>query len=440
MKEEFLHYVWKYRLFCSEKLLDNDGNNIQVVHTGDYNRDSGPDFFNAKILIDGTLWAGNVEIHIRSSHFYLHGHHNDPAYDNVILHVVAINDRIVFNSRGDEILTVKLDFDPSIYDKYTDLIGNPSVIACQDEIGTMDKILVNQWLGNLVVERFQEKSELILRILSDNGNDWEETFYRVLSRYFGFRVNTEPFEMLAASLPSKIIMKHADNRLQIEALMFGTAGMLDEGLFRDALADAYYRDLIREFKILSIKYSLKPIHGWIWKFSRLRPVNFPTIRISQLAAMLSISGGLFSRILEAHDIADLRKLFMVSASEYWHYHYIFGKESRSISKNTGTLASDILLINAVIPMIFVYGRARDAEDICERALEFLEKIKAEENLIIREWKEVGIEAGSAFYSQALIQLRNNYCRKRRCLECRIGSNLIMMGAQLKDDEELLLEP
>jgi hypothetical protein len=262
----------------------------------------------------------------------------------------------------------------------------------------------------------------------------------MLARYFGFRVNTEPFEMLATVLPFRIIRKHTDNIYQIEALLFGTAGLLEEGLFKEALSDEYYRHLLKEYTVLSAKYSLQPLHGWIWKFSRLRPSNFPTIRLSQLAAMLSITGGLFSRVLEATDIKQVKELFEVTASRYWDEHYVFGKKCRHVIKNTGSQATDIFLINAVIPVIFVYGQSRDRLDICERALGFLEKIDAEENSITSEWIAAGINADSAFYSQALLQLRNEYCRKRKCLDCRIGNKIISMGKKLKNPEELLLEP
>jgi hypothetical protein len=440
MKEEFLHYLWKYRLYDSEKLVDNDGNRIIVVHQGEYNRDSGPDFFNSRIIISGTEWAGNVEIHSKASHFDLHGHQTDPAFNNVILHVVAENDKKVFNAKGEELLTVKLKFDPILYEKYISLVNNPYVIACQDDVNKIDNIYVRNWLNALVIERLQCKSELILKIFEQTGNDWDETFYRLLSRYFGFRVNTEPFEMLATALPFKVLRKHADNIFQLEALLFGTAGMLEEGLFKEALADKYYKDLIKEYRILSAKYSLQPIHGWLWKFSRLRPSNFPTIRISQLAAMLSVAGGIFSRVLEETDLIRLKELLEVSASEYWDDHFVFGKKSKRNPKNTGTLASDILLINAVAPIMFVYGKSRDLQEICERAVSFLEDIPAEENTITSEWKASGIPADSAFYSQALILLRNEYCKKRKCLECRIGSKLISMGKKLKEQEELLLEP
>ena len=432
--------MWKYRLYDPEKLVDNYGNKIIVVHQGEYNRDSGPDFFNSRLIIDGTEWAGNVEIHTKSSHFDLHGHQADPAFNNVILHVVAENDIRVFNGKGEELLTIEIKFDPSLYEKYISLINNPCVIACQDDINKLDNIYIRHWLNALVIERLQSKSEVILKTFEQTRNDWDETFYRLLTRYFGFRVNTEPFGMLAAALPFRIIRKHADNRFQIEALLFGTAGMLDEGLFKDALADKYYCDLIKEYKILSVKYSLQPIHGWLWKFSRLRPTNFPTVRISQLAAMLSVAGGIFSKVLEAKDIMQLKEVLEVSASGYWDNHFVFGKESRKISKKTGSQAVEIILINAVIPILFVFGQNRDRQEICERALTFLENVPAEENNILGEWKTSGILAESALYSQSLIQLRNEYCKKRKCLDCRIGSKLISMGKKLKEQNELLLEP
>jgi hypothetical protein len=440
MKEDFLHYLWKYSLYDPEKLSDSSGNKILVIRPGEYNRDSGPDFFNARISVDGTIWAGNVEIHTRSSHFDAHGHQDDPAFDNVILHVVAENDRKVFNSKGEEILTAQLSFDPELYDRYISLVNNPYIIACQDEIKEIDSFLMRHWLNSLVIDRLENKSELITRIYKETDNDWEETFYRLLTRYFGFRINTEPFEMLASALPFRIIRKHTDNLFQIEALLFGTAGMLEEGMFRDAIADEYYRNLIKEYKILLAKYSLKPVHGWLWKFSRLRPANFPTVRISQLAAMLSVTGGLFSRVLEASGIIRLKEVFEVAASGYWDDHFVFGKRAGNSVKHTGPQAVNIFLINAVIPLIFVYGKSRDNNDICERALSFLEDLPAEENSILDEWQEAGIGAESAFYSQALIQLRNEYCKKRRCLECRLGSKLVTLGKKLRDHDELILEP
>jgi len=440
MKEEFLHYLWKYRLYYQDKLIDNEGYVIDVIDPGLHNRDAGPDFFNTRLRIAGIDWAGNTEIHIRSSDFDGHGHNTDPAYDNVIIHFVAENDRKVCNSRGEELLTVAPGYDTRLYDKYVRLVNNPGIIACEQHIPDLDPLFLRNWLASLVVERLEMKSEQILAIYNATGNDWEETFYRVLTRYFGFRVNTEPFEMLARALPFKVIRKHSDNIFQIEALLFGTAGLLDEGLFRDAVSDRYYLDLIREYKVLSSKYSLKPVHGWLWKFARLRPANFPTVRISQLAAMLSVTGGLFSRTLEAEGLSSLKGLFGVRASEYWDDHFVFGKRSRKTVKNTGSQACDLILVNAVIPLMFVYGRGRGMNDLQERALDHLEELAPEKNSVIDDWIKSGLVADSAFTTQGLIQLRNTYCSRRRCLECRIGARLIGEGAVLKREDELLLEP
>jgi hypothetical protein len=440
MKEEFLHYLWKYGLYNKERLLDPEGNIIEIIHPGEYNRDSGPDFFNARIRISGVEWAGNIEIHTQASHFELHGHNMDHAYDNVILHIVAESDRRVRNARGEEVLTAVIEFDNALYEKYISLVNTPFVIACEEEVKSLDRFFVRHWISALAIERLSQKSDQIRKIFSETGNDWEETFYRVLSRYFGFRINTVPFEMLAKALPFKIIRKHLDNRFQVEALLFGTSGMLDEGLFRNAINDVYYTDLIKEYKVLSSKYSLIPVHGWLWKFSKLRPVNFPTIRISQLAAMLAVTGGLFSVVVEAKEIKALRKAFEVSASGYWDDHYVFGKAGKKIVKSAGSTASDIFLINAVVPVVFSFGKYRDDNGITERAISFLEEIRPEENSILTDWKKAGIEAGSALESQGLIGLRNEYCKKRRCLECQIGSRLLTSGASFKKEEDLMLEP
>ncbi len=440
MKEEFLHYLWKYSLYEPSSLIDGDCNQIIVISPGDYNRDSGPDFFNARIVIAGTEWAGNVEIHIRASHFNVHGHNLDHAFDNVILHVVVERDMQVFNANNEELLTTEIKFNPELYRKYIDLVNNPCAIACRDEIEGTDSFLLRSWLNSLLVERLQVKSEAVIKIWTSTGNDWDETFYRVLSRYFGFRVNTEPFEMLATALPFKIIMKHSDDRLMIEALLFGSAGMLEEGLFKNALTDKYYSNLIREYRVMSAKYSLRPIHGWLWKFCRLRPVNFPTVRLSQLAALLSVAGGLFSRTLVADNVSQLKDLFGVAASPYWDNHYIFGKESKKSGKHTGDQATDILLINVVIPMIFVYGRTHNDRRLCDRALDLLAEIDPEKNSVIRDWNEAGVIPESAFHTQALLQLTDEYCRKRRCLDCRIGSSLISSGKLLRNRDQLTLEP
>ena len=440
MKEEFLHFLWKYSLYDKQSLFNNEGAHVTVIHPGEYNRDAGPDFFNARISVSGTIWAGNIEIHIKSSHFDLHGHQFDHSYDNLILHIVAENDKKVYSAKGEELPTAVLRFDKSLIEAYNSLINNPYIIACQDDIMKIDKIQQRNWIESLVIERLEKKSVAILKILSETNNNWEETFYRLLSRYFGFRVNTEPFERLARALPLNIIKKHADNRLQVESLLYGTAGFLEDGLFKDALVDNYYRDLLREYKMLSVKYSLNPLHGWIWKFAKLRPANFPTIRISQLAGLLVNTDGLFSRVLEAGNINELIMLFKPEASEYWNNHYVFGSLSAGKPKKAGVQAADIILINSIIPALYTYGKTRDMVLYTERAVNFLENIKPENNSIIIDWIKIGIKPDSALSSQALLQLRDSYCRKRRCLDCRIGFKLISLGKKMKEQDTLILEP
>lgn len=424
MKEEFLHYLWKYNLYDPDQLLDNEGNKIEVIHSGEHNTDSGPDFFNARLRIGGTYWAGNIEIHIKASHFNMHCHDADPAYDNVILHLVAENDKVVFNSRGQELLTVVPVYDRSIFEKYCELINKPLAIACTGENEMHTGFRFRIWLTRMLVERLEQKSVFVKEILARTSGDWEETLYRMLSRYFGFRVNTDPFEMLAALLPSRIIRKHADNRMQVEALLYGTAGMLDEKLFRDSISDSYFAGLLLEHRILSAKYGIRPMDGWLWKFSRLRPYNFPTIRISQLAALMCSREGLFSRILEAPDLETLKTLLTAEAGAYWNNHYVFGKQVAGFRKKTGDLATNILLINAVVPVLFTYGLLQNKQSVCDRAMNLLEAVSPEDNKYLREWKAAGIDADSAFWSQGLLHLYRNYCMKRRCLECETGIRLI----------------
>lgn len=440
MKEEFLHYLWKNNLYDKSSLKDEEGNLITVIHPGEYNHDSGPDFFNARIKIGNTLWAGNVEIHVLSSHYYAHGHHKDPSYDNVILHVVSGRDKKVFNSRNDEILTVELKFPPELYESYLNLINNPCTIACQDHLAGFDQLMLRNWLSVISVERLERKISNIVELLKETENDWDEILYRMIGRYFGFRTNSDPFEMLSRNMPSKIIRKHSGNIFQVEALLFGAAGLLEESIFPEAVHDEYYKSLIKEFRILSSKYSITPMHGWIWKFSRLRPVNFPTIRISQLAHLMNNSNGLFSRALECNSLEKLKGLTEVSASEYWKNHYVFGKKSATVSRNTGRQAGDILIINAIIPVLFTYGKLRGNQELCERSVDFLEMLEPETNKIIREWETAGLKPGSAFISQALIQLRNEYCTKRKCIECHLGEELIREGKDLRNHNELILEP
>ena len=440
MKEEFLHWVWLNRLFVSGSLCDREEGQIEVMHPGRYNRDSGPDFFNTRLLIGDTEWAGNTEIHINASDWYRHGHHSDHAYDNVILHLVNNADTDVFTASGRRLMTVKLEFDPVFWDNYIDFANNPSLLACSGLIDRADGMTVSHWLYMMAIDRLERKSDEIRKVLEKTGNDWEETLYRLISRCYGFRVNNGPFEMLASRLPLKIIRKHSDNLLQAEALLFGTAGLLDETLFREAVTDGYYLALLREYRVLQGKYSLQPIDSWMWKFHRLRPANFPTVRLSQLAAMLVHSDGLFSRILECGSIRSLTILLSVTASEYWGNHYLFGTEVPRHSRNAGLQSVELLMINAVAPLLYVYGKLKDQKERCDSAIELLESIPPEKNSIVSDFIRAGLKPESALASQALVELRTLWCRYHRCLDCMIGSSLISLGHKIRGSSSLFLEP
>jgi hypothetical protein len=440
MKEEFLHWLWKNRFFDAGRLCDREAGPIEVINPGEYNRDSGPDFFNTKLLIEGTIWAGNTEIHINASDWYKHGHHTDHAFDNVILHLVHNSDTEAFTASGRRLLASKLGYDEALWENYIDFVNNPTLLACSGLIDKPDTFLVRHWLYSLSIARLERKSNETMEILKRTGNDWEETLYRLISRYFGFRVNTDPFEMLASRLPLKIIRKHSDNLLQAEALLFGTAGLLDEVLFREAVKDEYYLLLSREYKVLRTKYSLKPVDGWMWKFNRLRPANFPTVRLSQLAALLTHSDGLFSRVLECEHTDSLRNLLGVRASGYWNNHYLFGKEVPLTTRQAGRQSVDLLIINAVVPLLFVYGKLKQQPERCEKAVDMLDSLPPEENNVVKDFAEAGLSPDSAFTSQALIELRTSWCRYHRCLDCHIGSSLISMGHKMRDSSSLFLEP
>jgi len=419
MKEEFLHYIWKYRLFNNNSLIADTGDKIEVLNQGTHNFDAGPDFFNAKIKINNTVWAGNVEVHINSSDWFKHHHQNNKAYDNIILQVVYKNDKQVHRENGEIIPTIELQFDKKLWKKYDSLIGNQSWIACQSDIEAVDSFIIQNWIDKLAIERLEDKSLRIKELLVQNNNSWENAFYQHLAANFGFKLNKIPFELLAKSLPLSYLAKHKNDLLQIEALLFGQAGFLTvpDG-------DEYYLNLRKEYLYLFKKFELKPLENHLWKFLRSRPGNFPTVRIAQFASLIHKSSALFSKIIETKNTTDFYELFSVTPSKYWENHYIFNKESHKKEKSIGKSAIDILLINTVVPFLFVYGKAKGIYELQDRAVELLEHIKAEKNSIISQWDNTGIKSLNAYQSQALIQLKNVYCNAKRCLNCQIGNQII----------------
>ncbi len=421
MKENFLHYLWNYGLFQGP-LKTTEGDLIEVIKPGIRNTDSGPDFSDARVRIGDTIWAGNIEIHIQSSSWYEHGHDKDPAYNNVILHVVLNNDKPVVRPDGQQIFCLECsDLIPGqVYEKYEGLMKSRQWIPCARILKFCPEIIINSTIESQIIERLLSKAAMLENMFSAAGNDWEELFYRLLLRSFGLKTNTTPFEMLAYSLPHKIIQRHRDQPLQIEALFLGQAGFLSEDL-----KDSYPQQLKNEYEFLKNKYSLNHLDKSIWKFFRLRPASFPTIRLAQLSALLHSSPSLFSEVLEINDINTLRSFFNASPNHYWNTHYrfdIIAVDTRVKALSESTI--DILIINAVVPILYFYGSYHKFSEFKEKALNILEQLPPEENSIIQNWKSSGIVVKNAFGSQALLNLKHEYCDKKRCLECRIGNELL----------------
>ncbi|MBN1413981.1 MAG: DUF2851 family protein [Bacteroidales bacterium] len=419
MTEEFLTYIWKYGLFDRTSLRSDTGEDIEVILLGEHNSDAGPDFLNAKIRIGNTLWVGNVELHINASDWNKHHHQHDKAYDNVILHVVLNADQTTVRTNATTIPTVELRFDKQLYANYTYLTGNKNWISCHDYIVRIETLLLQSWLSSVMVERLEGKTKFIDDLLEKYQNNWEEVFYLQLARSFGFHLNAEPFEQMARSLPLNILGRHKNNLFQLEALLFGQAGFLNM-----EAEDEYHLDLQSEYKHLRNKYDLKPLDAHLWRFLRLRPVNFPTIRIAQFAALVHTSSGLFRKIIETEDLHVLIKLFTVRPSAYWQTHYRFGNISARKTKSLGQEASRTILINTVIPLIFLYGQKKGDEKLKARSIDFLSQLPPEKNAVISRWEKTGIRAESALDSQALLQLRSNYCQKKQCLRCMVGMKIV----------------
>jgi len=415
MKEEFLYYIWENKLLSLD-LRTKAGEPVTIVHQGYRNSDSGPDFSEAKIKIGETLWVGSVEIHVRTSDWKRHGHQNDSAYGNVILHVVYDDDE---DFDKIPVLAIRGKFDESLYSRYTSFVNAKGWIPCSGSVHLVQQYTWLSWLDRLVVERLEHKAAIVNAMLESVKGDWEEVLYRLVLHYFGMRVNGANFEMLANLVSLRQLLKHADNPVQVEAMLFGCAGFLD-GEFDDD----YPKLLKREFKVMSAKFDLKTMPKASWKFMRMRPANFPTIRLSQASQLICRHGCLFSKMLNASSYEEMCELLSVGTSEYWNTHYLFDKQSDFRSKKVGQMMSEVLVINVVAPMLFCYGMAHCNQDLCDRALSLLESVSAERNTISRNFAACGVEPHNAVQSQAMIQLYENYCKPRRCLECRIAKVLL----------------
>ena len=417
--ERLLHYVWKYKLYTATPLITTEGRPVQVIDPGMQNTDAGPDFFNAKIKIDGTLWVGSVEIHDKSSDWLLHHHDTDKAYDCVILHIIGFHDFQPVRTNGNPIPQMLLTVPENILRSIDWLLYREEALPCLDHITGIAPLHIACWMEALLSERLERKTHDIFLLLDAYQTDWNEVFYITLTRNFGFGVNNDAFERLAKSLPLRCIQKQRNSHSQIEAMLFGQAGMLEE-----ENDDHYYRLLQREYDFLRHKFSLSPMEDFVFKNLRTRPVNFPYLKVAQLAALWVQYDTLFSAILEARSTGEIKKYFRIPPSGYWETHYHFRYASPRKEKTIGENALNILLINTVVPMLFAYGLHNKRPEYCERATRLLESIPPEKNTIVTTFYNAGITVRHAGDSQALIQLKREYCEKKKCLYCRIGFRML----------------
>lgn len=421
MHEDFLQFAWLHHYFEGDALVADTNETVAVVGVGEPNTDSGPDFFNACIKLNGIAWCGNVEIHVSSSDWYRHGHHTDDAYNNVVLHVVKHHDKSCYTAQGRLIPTVELPYFSGIYERYEHLMQMESWIACAPYINMVSDLEWHSWNDALVVERLQRKTEHWQTLLKSVDNHLEEAFYIHLVRSLGMNTNGQPFEMLARATPLRILARQRNNLLQLEAMLFGQAGMLEQ-----TLGDEYYQHLRKEYLHLHRKYKLESIPSHLWKFMRLRPVNFPTIRIAQLAVLIFQSSHLIDKILATDTLKGFEQLFDVAASDYWNTHYRFMKNSSFKRKRMGQKMLHAILINTVVPFLFMYAQHMGSQQYRQRAMQLLQMLPPEDNSTIVHWQELGLHVSSAMDTQGLLQLKKHYCNQKKCLSCRIGRKLVTL--------------
>jgi hypothetical protein len=416
MTERLLQYIWQFQYFNSNNLITEEGESLQIIHPGMPNSNQGPDFLDAKIKIEKTVWAGSIELHINSSDWKNHKHSADKNYKNVILHVVWQHDVDLHLACSTLVLQDKV---PKILlSKYDELINAGNFIPCEKHIQKITGLTWQSWKERLLVERLEKRTQIIFDYLLKNNNHWEETFWWMLAKNFGVTLNSIAFEKIAQSIPVNVLAKHKDQIHQLEALLLGQAGLL-QGVF----AEDYPTLLQKEYLFLKSKYKLPKVEARMI-FLRMRPSNFPSVRLAQLAMLVHKSLHLFSKIKESDGVKSIKQLLQVTANDYWHYHYVFNELSAFKKKKLGEQMIDNVLINTVVPVLFAYGHYHNDNIFKDKALQWLEDIKAEKNSITKGFTSLRVESKTAFDSQALIQLKNEYCNKKRCLDCSVGNKLL----------------
>lgn len=420
MREDFLHHIWQFKKFDFSNLQTEQGGHLQIVNSGLYLKQAGPDFFNALIIIDDQKWAGNVEIHLKSSDWYVHHHENDANYNNVILHVVWEHDVEVFRHDNSEIpvLEIKKYVYKQALENYMKLTADKTWIFCEKEIANVDDFIFKNFQEKLFFERLQRKSVPIQKILETTENDWEATLFCLLAKSFGLNTNGELFLKMAQSIPFSIVRKESFEVENLEALFFGRSGLLGS-----ELEDVYFKDLKFRYKYAFTKYQFQEVYTDALQFFKHRPDNFPTIRLSQFANLYHLRLNLFSSVINAETLPEYYKIFTVEVSEYWKTHYQFDKSSPKKRKALTGSFIDLLLINTVIPLKFAYAQAQ-GRDVSENLIGLMEQMQTEKNVIIEKFSSFGIKSNDAYESQSLLQLKNEYCNHKRCLECAVGMELM----------------
>lgn len=424
--EKLMQYVWKHRLWRSEDMVTNTGKKVRVADPGLLNTDAGPDFFNAKIEIDGHMWVGNVEMHYRATDWKRHRHDSDKAYDSVILHVVAKDDAPVRRTNGELIPQLVLEVSPQFNADYASLVSATIEVPCAEKIKQVPHLTIVEWVEGLAFERLHGKVERIHQLLDSFNGSWEDVCYVTLARNFGFGINNDAFERLARRTPLRLLGKHSDSVLQIEALLFGQAGMLDA---QKPGMDSYYNQLCTEYAFLSNKFQLTPMEKESWKLFRIRPQNFPYRRIVMLAQFIEGGFRMMNRILEAEGEKEMRALFEMELSGYWTKHYTFGKPNERATATLSRSSIDIILINTVAPLLYAYGELTGNYEMTDKAIKLLEDLRAESNSIVSHFVAYGIDCPDALTSQALVQLKREYCDARKCIYCKIGHHLLSKAAR-----------
>ncbi len=422
MSEDLLKFLWCHRLYGTSSLVCHNGDSLEVINPGIANFDAGPDFFNAQVKIGDTLWSGNVELHVKASDWYLHNHHVNSSYNNVVLHVVFTNDKAAITQSGRELVAVSLTPSEAILQQYKTLLGYKKPLPCQKAFNLLSQPEKVFFLEKLMIEKLEHKSTRLFELLDFFKGDWHQLLFTVLSRSFGFSINGDAFEQMALNTPVLKLLQHVNNQLQVEAILFGQVGLLNEMDYDNA----YCKQLKSEYQFLSKKYNLKSCPTHLSKFLRLRPSNFPTIRLSQLADFIVNQGVNPSMVADLKNSSNCRSLLSVKASQYWDTHYCFGEENGVLKqKNMGVNSQNSIIINAIAPFIYAYGKHRGDEELQNSAIDLLAQLPAEKISQIDKWqefKEVGFKTSAE--TQGMLWLVKQYCSHKKCLQCMLGYNVL----------------